>query len=897
MRSDVIQVVCMLLGCVCYVVGVCLIRKELEPKNTEFEPERVMEFVMVRAVIGGVLTALYGCGHVIRTRDCARTAWGNVCWKSVVDSVAQACMLLGLVYLSDEDGTTVVYVYPLLTLAVLRCVGGERAIAPALTLTTWVLAVVGYGTVASVAHRPELWLMGEHVPLLIGVCGGVLNAVSLGTKTLGGTAQHVGGRQIANALLCGVVAMVANEVDLGRACTQQGVASAILHLLADVLCSVAWKSRSASRGHVSVLMLRFVEPAIFVATFSDTNPVPRVCVLGVVVALAASQMIGIGCTLFLPLKRLMMKYLFGAHARSEAVLGKFAWGNIRFIWKEYWLLIRMVLLGLVGVAISTETPVYEAQIIDYLTRLAGGHSETQEFDDRELWEVMTPFVVLSVLSVVKILLNIGCITIPVKWLMCKYKLTFVTRMLSYDRTYQEETKVASETIARQGETSMFLGPFQMIVSGIMDTLTMGRVCWIVFVFDWKLMFMMMATFPLEVLLEWALAKPIGVQKQQAQFEHVQYTNALMESLDSVRTLQRSGTVEQEGRKIQGWLEAVITRGIRIQLWSTSAGIAIAAASTTMSIFTWVYSARHIWLGLLTIGQVVAMSKYIPMIKGTAIRLATMYANILKWQAGVARVAEHNIRALPPPPLSGPPSSPAIEVNELSYSYPSESDKTLTSRVMAYPNFTIEPGTTVAVVGPNGAGKSTLLALLLREYDARTGNVLIGGKDTRKFDVRQMMHLVDQVSASSAGDWFKSRSIRENLTYGLNLKVCPTDAELDDACAAAGFHLKAGVDFSTTAVLSGGEFQRGLLVRAMLTEKPILLMDEPVACLDEPGQRWFYSNLKTLFPQRTIIIVTHHMYALEQFDRVLHININDEGDVDVQDSPPTIRKRNRPLEVV
>ena len=696
-------------------------------------------------------------------------------------------------------------------------------------------------------------------------CGALLYAFRLSIATDGHLASHLGARQVASSLMCAAFAITVQTMDLSF--TPQCIGAAVLHLVGDGLCSMAWSTHQTyGSTHPLLLVLRFIEPALIVGALGEQQTRVHVCVLltSVVTIALLTHM------LRTPFTDLFRKHLLNVEPETplenDPKLTKFSWSAIRFIWDEYGLLVRMIVIGFIEVVVSTESPVYESRIIDYLTTITSKGSEDDTFDEDAFWHVMTPFAILQILSIVLHGTRVAMIKIPTMWLLAKYKTTFVGRMLSFDRGFQEQIDFKSETVGRQNETRYFLGPFGMTVDTMLAIIKIIRVCWIVFVFDWKLLFMMTATFPLEVILEWALAKPIGEQHQLSQHENVRYTNSVLETVSHVRTIQRSETLPKERRRLVDFWHAVVQRMVRIQIWQTSVAIAIAVAAAAMTIFTWSYAARQIWLGYLTIGQVVAMSKYIPMLKHAGMRLATMYASLIKWKAKVARVAKYNYRGtLPTHEAHDVPTEHHIVLRDVSFSY-NESET-----LLQYPNYTMNDGHSCAIIGPNGCGKSTLLALIQNEYNTYNGTIEIGGKDVRRQNIKTLIHVVGQISPSSSGDWFESRSIRENLTYGLT--ICPSDSQIQAACDRIQFCVSA--DWSNPATLSGGEIQRGLLVRAMLSPKPILLMDEPVAMLDDDGQRFFYANLKSLFPGRTIVVITHHIEFVNLFDQSLSLDTDAE----------------------
>ncbi len=191
------------------------------------------------------------------------------------------------------------------------------------------------------------------------------------------------------------------------------------------------------------------------------------------------------------------------------------------------------------------------------------------------------------------------------------------------------------------------------------------------------------------------------------------------------------------------------------------------------------------------------------------------------------------------------------------------------------DLTIEPGARLAVTGPNGSGKSTLLAVLARHLDPSAGRVHLDGVDATTLpldEVRALVAVVDDETHVFA------TSLRQNL-----LLAAP---EADDAAAVAALEraglgpLLAGLPDGLDALLgpdgrgvSGGERARLGIARALLSGRPVLLLDEPVAHLDPPTATAVVADLMRAErddPSRTIIMVTHRPEGLDLFDTILHL---------------------------
>lgn len=190
------------------------------------------------------------------------------------------------------------------------------------------------------------------------------------------------------------------------------------------------------------------------------------------------------------------------------------------------------------------------------------------------------------------------------------------------------------------------------------------------------------------------------------------------------------------------------------------------------------------------------------------------------------------------------------------------------------------GSRVALTGPNGSGKSTLLAVIARHLDPTGGRYTWDGVDVLDLaldDVRGQIALVDDEPHVFA------TTLRHNL---LVAAPSATDADLEQALARAGLaalvaELPQGLDTLIGAGgrgLSGGERARLGIARALVSQRPVILLDEPVAHLDSPTALAVLTDLMQAEEgdeSRTILMVTHRPEGLSLFDRVFSLEATRE----------------------
>jgi ATP-binding cassette subfamily B protein len=229
-------------------------------------------------------------------------------------------------------------------------------------------------------------------------------------------------------------------------------------------------------------------------------------------------------------------------------------------------------------------------------------------------------------------------------------------------------------------------------------------------------------------------------------------------------------------------------------------------------------------------------------------------------------AKPHIRVPTHPRALDPAGRGAIELQALSFSYPSRPN----ARALSELDLRIGAGDTVALVGPSGAGKSTIFQLLLRFFDPSAGRILIDGvdiADASPEDVRRRIALVPQDTV------IFGTTAMENIRYG---RPGASDAEVRaaaEAAAAASFIAELPEGYDTFlgergARLSGGQRQRIAIARAILKDAPILLLDEATSSLDAESERLVQEALGRLMEDRTTIVIAHRLATVLKMKRIV-----------------------------
>lgn len=225
--------------------------------------------------------------------------------------------------------------------------------------------------------------------------------------------------------------------------------------------------------------------------------------------------------------------------------------------------------------------------------------------------------------------------------------------------------------------------------------------------------------------------------------------------------------------------------------------------------------------------------------------------------------------------SGVPAEGRVELKQVNFSY--SKDAPLIEDL----NLSVSPGKKIAIVGPTGAGKTTIVNLLMRFYDLDKGTIVLDGVDISGMSrqaVRERFGMVLQDT------WLFRGTIAENVAYG---KPGATQEEIEDACRRAycdhfirtmpdGYDTVIGED---TTNLSGGQKQLLTIARALLANRPLLILDEATSNVDTRTEILIQKAMDRLMAGKTCFVIAHRLSTIVDADTILvldHGRIVEQG---------------------
>lgn len=221
------------------------------------------------------------------------------------------------------------------------------------------------------------------------------------------------------------------------------------------------------------------------------------------------------------------------------------------------------------------------------------------------------------------------------------------------------------------------------------------------------------------------------------------------------------------------------------------------------------------------------------------------------------------------------SKGSIEIKNVSFSYDPKVP------LIQNLNLSVKPGQKIAIVGPTGCGKTTFINLLMRFYDVTEGEILIDGVNIKNMKRKNLRSLYGMVLQDT---WIFTGSVKENIAYG---RPGASDEEIKNAASTAHAHsfikrLENGYDTMLSedgGSLSQGQKQLLSISRVMLTDPPMLILDEATSSIDTMTEQRIQKAFAKLMKGRTSFIIAHRLSTIKDADLILVMkdgNIIEQG---------------------
>ncbi|KAL9323444.1 hypothetical protein ACSQ67_008301 [Phaseolus vulgaris] len=407
------------------------------------------------------------------------------------------------------------------------------------------------------------------------------------------------------------------------------------------------------------------------------------------------------------------------------------------------------------------------------------------------------------------------------------------------------------------------------ISVILQNMTSLLTSFIVaFIVEWRVSLLILATFPLLVLANFAQQLSLKGFAGDTAKAHAKTSMIAGEGVSNIRTVAAFNAQTKMLSVFCNELRVPQRQSLRRSLTSGFLfGLSQLALYASEALILW-YGAHLVSRGASTFSKVIKVFVVLVITANSVAETVSLAPEIIRGGEAVGSVfsiLDRSTRIDPDDPDADPVETlrGEIELRHVDFAYPSRPD------VMVFKDLSlrIRAGQSQALVGASGSGKSSVIALIERFYDPIAGKVMVDGKDIRKLNLKSLRLKIGLVQQEPA---LFAASIFENIAYG---KDGASEGEVIEAARAANVHgFVSGLpEGYKTPVgergvqLSGGQKQRIAIARAVLKDPAILLLDEATSALDAESECVLQEALERLMRGRTTVLVAHRLSTIRGVD--------------------------------
>ena len=409
---------------------------------------------------------------------------------------------------------------------------------------------------------------------------------------------------------------------------------------------------------------------------------------------------------------------------------------------------------------------------------------------------------------------------------------------------------------------------EAMLAGFDGTMTLIMVLAMMFLgVDWRLTVVALLPFPFMAYAFKRITHHVHDASHDALTCFSQLNDQVQESLAGVRTVRALGLEARNAATFARLAQQACDASLRAQRWEAAYEPAVGVALTSAGFFTLALGGYLVWHAELSIGALTSFTMYLGQLIWPMFAAGWVLALIQRGRAAWQRLApilnlplsidDHGTAA-------GDPHG-ALRVEALHFSYPGQGRAALDGV-----SLTLHKGATLGLVGPTGSGKSTLVRLLLRQYDARQGQISWGAQPLAAYPLATLRA---QIAWVAQEPFLFSASIAANIALG---KPEASQAEIEQAAQLAAIHediLRFPLGYQTPVgergvTLSGGQRQRVAIARALLTNSALLLLDDALSAVDTVTQTSILQHLRSARVGRSVLIISHRLSAVADADHIV-----------------------------
>lgn len=381
----------------------------------------------------------------------------------------------------------------------------------------------------------------------------------------------------------------------------------------------------------------------------------------------------------------------------------------------------------------------------------------------------------------------------------------------------------------------------------------------------QLFLLTLVALPIYTVIIFAFLKPFEKMNHDVMQSNAMVSSAIIEDINGIETIKSLTSEELRYQKIDSEFVDYLDKSFKLSKYENVQTSLKHGAQLILNVAILWFGARLVMDNKISIGQLITYNTLLSYFTNPIENIINLQTKLQSAKVANKRLNEVYLVASEFEGTTSMTSnlSGDITFHDVSYRYG------FGSYTLSDLNLTIKQGEKVSLVGISGSGKTTLAKMIVNFYEPNQGNIRLGNMDLKMIDKKQLRQYINYLPQQS---YIFSGSILDNLTLGASPDI--TQEDIIMACQIAEIRadieampLGYQTELSDGAGLSGGQKQRLALARALLTQAPILILDEATSGLDVLTEKKVINNLMQL-TDKTIIFVAHRLSIAKQVDRVL-----------------------------
>ena len=386
--------------------------------------------------------------------------------------------------------------------------------------------------------------------------------------------------------------------------------------------------------------------------------------------------------------------------------------------------------------------------------------------------------------------------------------------------------------------------------------------------DWRYALIVLATIPILFGIIQTFTFRLRRVLRRVRHSEGDLWSMAQEIFGSVHLVQAYGRERHEEERFAASAQEIFRAGSNANAVQAQFSPALTVAVAAATAFIAWYGAIQVLDGRITAGEMLVFLAYFRSLTAPTRRIAKTARIVGRASVAMERIADYLFEvpsvAESPRVIVPVTSSGKVEFERVSFGYRPGAN------ILKDLSFELHRGKMVALVGPTGAGKSTIAGLISRFYDPTAGRVLLDGRDLRDLSlsfVRRQVALVLQEPV------ILHASVWENICYGLDGATRDDAVRAAEAVGVANMieGLTGSYDYVISErgqTLSGGQRQCISMARAMLSNAPIAILDEPTSNLDAVTERRLMNAVNRLIGNRAALVIAHRLKTVTEADEIV-----------------------------